>query len=292
VSRTLPTEPGAGARGDAALSGRGLSLSYERRTVVQDAAIDLRRGAVTALIGPNGSGKSTLLRSLARLHRPDTGTVRLDAEGAAGGHDALALHPKEFARRVTLLSQSRPTPSGVTVRDVVAYGRHPYRGRFRTGDPDGPRAIAHAMDVTGVTAMAERGVDELSGGELQRVWLATCLAQDTGVLLLDEPTTYLDLRYQVELLDLVRDLATAHGVAVGVVLHDLNQAAAVADHVVVLHAGAVRASGPADEVLTGELLTDVYGIHVDVYTHPVTGRTCCEAVGRHDARHVPAVATV
>jgi iron-chelate-transporting ATPase len=288
-----------GARADVALAGRDLSLSYDRRTVVEGAGIELRRGAVTALLGPNGSGKSTLLRSLARLHRPDAGVVRLhavDDEAAVGtapegGEDALVLHPKDFARRVTLLSQSRPTPSGVTVRDVVAYGRHPYRGRFRTADPDGPRAIAHAMEVTGVTAMADRGVDELSGGELQRVWLATCLAQDTGVLLLDEPTTYLDLRYQVELLDLVRDLAAVHGVAVGVVLHDLNQAAAVADHVVVLHQGVVRASGRADTVLTGELLTEVYGIHVDVYTHPITGRTCCEAVGRHDVRRAAMAAT-
>ncbi|MCA5893477.1 ABC transporter ATP-binding protein [Isoptericola sp. NEAU-Y5] len=273
MSQTLPTE-------GLALAGRDLNLSYDRRTVVTGAAIELRRGAVTALLGPNGSGKSTLLRSLARLHRPDAGGVTLGADGA----DALALHPKDFARQVTLLSQSRPTPSGVTVRDVVAYGRHPYRGRFRTADPDGPRAVGHAMEVTGVAAMADRGVDELSGGELQRVWLATCLAQDTGVLLLDEPTTYLDLRYQVELLDLVRDLAAVHGVAVGVVLHDLNQAAQVADHVVLLDSGVVRAAGSVDDVLTGDLLTDVYGIDVAVYTHPVTGRTCCEAVGRHDVR--------
>ncbi|MBN0039626.1 ABC transporter ATP-binding protein [Cellulosimicrobium cellulans] len=269
----------AGAPGAPALAGHDLRLSYDARTVVHGAALELASGAVTALIGPNGSGKSTLLRSLARLHRPDAGTVALD-----DAPDALALHPKDFARRVTLLSQSRPTPSGVSVRDVVAYGRHPYRGRFRSNDPDGPRAIAHAMDVTGIAAMADRGVDELSGGELQRVWLATCLAQDTQVLLLDEPTTYLDLRYQVELLDLVRDLASEHGVAVGVVLHDLNQAAAVADHVVLLHSGVVRATGPAEAVLTSELLTEVYGIHVDVYTHPLTGRTCCEPLGRHAAR--------
>jgi iron-chelate-transporting ATPase len=284
----VPTAPPAvESRPAVAMAGRGLRLSYDKRTVVDGAEIELRPGAVTALLGPNGSGKSTLLRSLARLHRPDAGAVTLDdgdAPGGDGATDALALHPKDFARRVTLLSQSHPTPSGVTVRDVVAYGRHPYRGRFRSADADGPRAVAHAMDVTGVTEMAERGVDELSGGELQRVWLATCLAQDTGVLLLDEPTTYLDLRYQVELLDLVRDLATEHGVAVGVVLHDLNQAAAVADHVVVLHRGQVQASGPAARVLTSELLTEVYGIRVDVTTHPDSGRTRCEAVGRHAAR--------
>ncbi|MGF0116611.1 ABC transporter ATP-binding protein [Promicromonospora sp. Marseille-Q5078] len=286
MSQTLvpSAPPVVDPRAGVALAGRDLRLSYDRRTVVDGAEIELRPGAVTALLGPNGSGKSTLLRSLARLHRPDAGTVTFADDDGAGATDALALHPKDFARRVTLLSQSHPTPSGVTVRDVVAYGRHPYRGRFRSADTDGPRAIAHAMDVTGVAEMGERGVDELSGGELQRVWLATCLAQDTGVLLLDEPTTYLDLRYQVELLDLVRDLAAEHGVAVGVVLHDLNQAAAVADHVVVLHRGEVRASGPAAQVLTSELLTDVYGIRVDVTTHPETGRTRCEAVGRHDAR--------
>lgn len=124
-----------------------------------------------------------------------------------------------FARRVTLLAQSRPTPTGISVRDVVGFGRHPYRGRWRDGDPGGPAVITHAMTVTGVTDLAERSVDELSGGQLQWVWLASCLAQDTGVLLLDEPTTYLDLRYQVEILDLIRELADQHGVAIGVVLH-------------------------------------------------------------------------
>ncbi|WP_344653812.1 ABC transporter ATP-binding protein, partial [Cryptosporangium japonicum] len=203
----------------AALRGAGLTLGYDGRTVVSGADLELRAGEVVALVGPNGSGKSTLLRALARLHAPAAGEVTL-----ADGQNAAALHPKEFARRVTLLTQSRPTPGGVRVRDVVAYGRHPYRGRFGTGDADGPEKVRAAMRVTGVEAMAERPVDELSGGELQRVWLATCLAQDTGVVLLDEPTTFLDLRYQVETLDTVRDLADEHGVAVGVVLHDLDQA--------------------------------------------------------------------
>lgn len=262
-----------------ALAGDDLRLSYGGRDVVHGAGLRLTKGKVTALIGPNGSGKSTVLRSLARLHRPDSGTVSLDDVD-----NALDLHPKAFARRVTMLSQSRPTPGGVYVRDVVAFGRHPYRGRFRAGDPEGLRAIGHAMAVTGVTEMADRGVDELSGGELQRVWLATCLAQDTSVLLLDEPTNHLDLRYQMDLLDLVRDLAADHGVAIGVVLHDLNHAAAVADSVVLLQLGAVRATGRPDQVLTSELLTDVYGIHVDVHAHPVTGRPVCEPRSRHAAR--------
>ncbi|WP_456846181.1 ABC transporter ATP-binding protein [Cellulomonas sp. P5_C6] len=262
----------------AALRGDHLTLAYHGTVVVTSADLRLLPGQVTALIGPNGSGKSTLLRALARLHTPDSGTVSLPDVP-----DAHTLSAKDFARRVTLLSQSRPTPSGVSVRDVVGYGRHPYRGRWRQ-DADGPRAIAWAMEVTGVAAMADRGVDELSGGELQRVWLATCLAQDTRVLLLDEPTTYLDLRYQVEILDLVRDLADDHGVAVGVVLHDLDQAAAVADHVVLLRRGVVVGSGLPHEVLTADALTETYGIRIEVARDERTGRVRTRPVGKHTHR--------
>jgi iron complex transport system ATP-binding protein len=272
----VTTTPAAGAP---ALSGTGLRLAYHGTVVVEEGAVHLARGRVTALVGPNGSGKSTLLRALARLHRPEQGDVRLD-----GGQDTAALSAQEFARRVTLLSQQRPTPSGVTVRDVVAYGRHPYRGRWRQGDPDGPRATAAAMEVTGVAPMADRAVDELSGGELQRVWLAMCLAQDTGVLLLDEPTNHLDLRYQVEILDLVRDLADDHGVAVGLVLHDLDQAAGVADEVVLLRSGRVVGAGRPHEVLTGDALTATYGIRIDVTRDEATGRVRTHAVGRHTHR--------
>jgi iron-chelate-transporting ATPase len=261
-----------------ALTGSALTLAYDGRTVVHSARIELTAGRVVALVGPNGSGKSTLLRALARLHPPRSGAVRLP-DG-----DALALRPKDFARRVTLLTQSRPTPGGVRVRDVVAYGRHPYRGRFGTGDAEGPAVIDRAMRVTGVAAMAERPVDELSGGELQRVWLATCLAQDTGVVLLDEPTTFLDLRYQMEILDTVRDLADEHGVAVGVVLHDLDQAAAVADHVILLSSGVVRASGPPADVLTADLLSEVYGLRIDVHVDG-DGRVRTQPIGRHTHRH-------
>lgn len=258
------------------LRGVGLRLGYHGAAVVEDGRITLRPGQVTALVGPNGSGKSTLLRALARLHRPETGTVTLE-----DGVSALDLAPRDFARRVTLLAQSRPTPGGVRVRDVVGYGRHPYRGRWRAGDPGGAAAITRAMELTGVAPMAGRPVDELSGGELQRVWLATCLAQDTGVLLLDEPTTFLDLRYQVELLELVRDLADLHDVAVGVVLHDLNQAAEIADQVVLLCRGRVHADGAPAEVLTESLLTSTYGIRIEVTRDPRTGVVRTRPIGRH-----------
>lgn len=261
---------------ETALSGTDLRLGYGGGTVIDGACITLTPGLVTALVGPNGSGKSTLLRALARLHKPEAGAVRL-----GDGTPAADLPARDFARQVTLLAQSRPTPTGVRVRDVVGYGRHPYRGRWRAADPGGEPAIARAMELTGVAAMADRAVDELSGGELQRVWLATCLAQDTGVLLLDEPTTFLDLRYQVELLELVRDLADQHEVAVGVVLHDLNQAAEIADRVVLVHAGRVRADGTPAEALTEDLLTQAYGIRIEVTIDPRTGTVRTRPVGRH-----------
>ncbi|MBW4720628.1 ABC transporter ATP-binding protein [Saccharothrix obliqua] len=266
----------------ALLAGHELVLAHHDRTVVHGVSLELRRGAVTALVGPNGSGKSTVLRSLARLHKPKDGDVRLGERAVWRS----ALSGKEFARNVTLLTQHRPTPSGVSVRDVVAYGRYPYRSGWRGVDVDGAAAIERAMALTGVTPMADRGVDELSGGELQRVWLASCLAQETSVLLLDEPTNHLDLRYQVEVLDVVRDLANDHDVAVGVVLHDLDHAAIIADQVVLLCEGRVVADGDVADVLTTEHLTRAYGVTVHVANDPVTGAVHCRPLGRHTPRPV------
>lgn len=254
-------------------------MAYDGVDVVHDASMTLRPGEVTVLVGPNGSGKSTLLRTIARLQRPRTATLTID-----GDTDGLALTPREFSRRVALLTQGRPTPSGLTVRDVVEFGRYPYRGRWGRADPGGRAAVDRALAMTGVAEFAERGVEHLSGGQLQRVWLAGCLAQETGVLLLDEPTTYLDLRYQVELLDLMRDLADVHGIAVGAVLHDLDQAAAVADRIVLLHEGRVIADGGPEDVLTPQRLTDTYGIRIEVDTDPLTGRLRTRAIGRHHSR--------
>ncbi|WP_104632766.1 siderophore ABC transporter ATP-binding protein CdtA [Streptomyces sp. MH60] len=261
------------------LSATGVTVAYDGVDVVHDAAVRLRPGEVTVLVGPNGSGKSTLLRTVARLQRARGATLSLD-----GTTDGLALTSREFSRYVALLTQGRPTPGGLTVRDVVEFGRYPYRGRWGRPDPDGPAAVDRALALTGVDGLADRGADHLSGGQLQRVWLASCLAQETGVLLLDEPTTYLDLRYQVELLDLIRDLADDHGIAVGVVLHDLDQAAAVADRITLLEAGRIVADGPPEEVLTPERLTAVYGIRIDVDTDPLTGRLRTRPIGRHHIR--------
>jgi iron complex transport system ATP-binding protein len=270
-------------RAGAGLTGQDLRLAYPGAGVVVDgASVELRAGQVTALVGPNGSGKSTLLRALARLHAPAAGRVVLD--GGGGEVDALGLSRRAFAQRVTMLAQSRPTPSGISVHDVVELGRHPYRGRLRANDPDGPEVVRRALAVTGIEALAGQAVDELSGGQLQRVWIAACLAQDTDVLLLDEPTTFLDLRYQVEVLDLVRELAGDHSVAVGVVLHDLDQAAAVADTVALMDQGRVRAIGSPQDVLTADQLSTTYGITVQVHRDAATGAVRSRAVGRHAGR--------
>ncbi|WP_328862759.1 ABC transporter ATP-binding protein [Streptomyces sp. NBC_00306] len=262
-----------------ALSATGVTVAYDGDDVVHDASVTLRAGEVAALVGPNGSGKSTLLRTLARLQKPRTATLTID-----GGTDGFALSPREFSRRVALLTQGRPTPSGLTVRDLVEFGRYPHRGRWGGADPDGRAAVDRALALTGVTELADRGAENLSGGQLQRVWLAGCLAQETGVLLLDEPTTYLDLRYQVELLDLIRDLTDIHGIAVGVVLHDLDQAAAVADRIMLLKAGRIIADGSPEDVLTAERLTDTYGIRIEISHDPLTGRLRTRAIGRHHTR--------
>src|SRR5699024_10205131 len=269
-------------------------LGYDRTPVVHDVSVSIAPGAVTALLGPNGSGKSTVLRALARLHPIASGDVVVGTDGAQTASRALRAkefrrivallaqsrpHPlasgdvvgsthgaqtassglrlKELPRLVALLPQSRPHPSGLSVRELVRYRRHPHRRRFAALTDADRTAITRALELTGTDRMADRPVDQLSGGELQRVWLATCLAQDTGVLLLDEPTNHLDLRYQAEILDLMRELADDHGIAVGVVLHDLGHAAAVADHVVLLDRGRIRSVGTCEDVFTADVLSEV-----------------------------------
>ncbi|MBL3699871.1 ABC transporter ATP-binding protein [Leucobacter luti] len=266
----------------ATLAGEDLQLRYGATPVVDRVTLEIEPGRVTALVGPNGSGKSTLLRGLARLHRPRGGRVTLSAP-EADARDAALLGARAFAREVTLFSQSRPAPQGVTVREVIAFGRHPHRRGFGRLTPEDAAAIDRAATVTGVSDMAERSVSELSGGEMQRVWLAACLAQETGVVLLDEPTNHLDLRYQFETLDLVRELADEHGVAIGIVLHDLDHAARVADRVILLRAGTVYASGSPAEVLTGPHISDVYEIRVEVAPDPRTGLLRIDPIGRRSS---------
>ncbi|MEU0982986.1 ABC transporter ATP-binding protein [Streptomyces griseus] len=266
------------------LNGRQLVLRYGSTLVVHGVSLSLEPGRATALVGPNGSGKSTLLRSLARLHRVDEGEVTLGGRGGAGPERVVSLlSGREFAREVTLFSQSRSAPQGLTVAEVVAFGQHPYRRGFSGLSAQDRAAVAYAMDATGVRDMAARPAGELSGGEMQRVWLAACLAQNTGVVLLDEPTNHLDLRYQIETLDLVRDLVQDHGIAVGIVLHDLDHAARVADTLVLMRSGRVHAAGPPADVLTAKNIGEVYDIRVETSLDPRTGRIRVDPVGRHPA---------
>lgn len=289
-----PTQPptsvptvAPGDRSATSLSGTGLQLRYGKAVVVHGVSLSLQPGRVTALVGPNGSGKSTLLRSLAKLHQVHDGQVTLGGRDGQAEQAVSLLTSRQFAREVTLFSQSRPAPHGLSVSDVVSFGRHPYRRGFAGLSAADRAAIDRAMTATGVLKMASRAVGELSGGEVQRVWLAACIAQETGVVLLDEPTNHLDLRYQIETLDLVRDLADDHGVAVGIVLHDLDQAARVADRLVLMGSGRIHAEGEPLTVLTAENINEVYGVRVDVSVDPRSHHLRIDPVGRHSARNRP-----
>lgn len=282
---TRPTE----AKPPTALAGEQLALRYGKTPVVHGVSLTFEPGQVTALVGPNGSGKSTLLRSMARLHGLDGGEVKLSGPDGRNERAASALTSREFAREVTLFSQSRPAPQGLTVSEVVAFGRHPYRHRFAGLSAEDHQVVGRAMVATGVGEMSGRSVSELSGGEIQRVWLAACLAQETGVVLLDEPTNHLDLRYQIEILDLVRDLADERGVAVGIVLHDLDQAARVADNLLLMSAGRIHAAGHPLEVLTERNIAAVYDIRVEVSIEQPANRLRIDPIGRHAAGRPSAV---
>ncbi|NDL57487.1 ATP-binding cassette domain-containing protein [Phytoactinopolyspora mesophila] len=254
-----------------------IHASYNSGSVLDGVNAAFLTGGVTVLVGPNGSGKSTLLRTLARLHAPDAGVVTVD------GVDTAELRGRDLARRLAFLPQSSPVPAGITVRELVEHGRYAHRGaigRLREADRD---AVSWALEVTGTAAFADRHVDGLSGGERQRVWVAMVLAQQTGVLLLDEPTTYLDLRYQVEILGLARSLADEHGITVGLVLHDLNQAAAYADRIIVLAEGSVLAVGDPRTVLTSATIETAFGLPVHVVAHPLTGHPTCLPYARATA---------
>ncbi|RYP85374.1 ABC transporter ATP-binding protein [Nocardioides guangzhouensis] len=252
-----------------------VSLGYGDRAVVDDLTLRVPDRAVTVIVGANACGKSTLLRGMARLLRPGSGAVLLDGT-------AIHRQPtRQVARTLGLLPQTPVTPEGVTVADLVGRGRHPHQGRFRRWSADDERAVAEALDLTGTTGLAGRAVDELSGGQRQRVWIAMALAQETDLLLLDEPTTYLDLAHQVEMLDLLADLNARRGTTVVMVLHDLNLAARYADHLVAMSGGRIAAEGAPGAVVTEEVVRDVFGLDCRVVTDPVSRTPLVVPVGRH-----------
>ncbi|MGC1211564.1 MAG: ABC transporter ATP-binding protein [Micromonospora sp.] len=247
------------------LATRDLAVGYDGRTVLDGLDVDLPADAFTVVVGPNACGKSTLLRTMARLLTPRRGAVLLD------GTAIRDLPTREVARRLGVLPQSPLVPEGVTVADLVGRGRQPYQRWWRQWSEQDAAAVDRAMALADVTALADRPVDTLSGGQRQRVWIAMTLAQDTGILLLDEPTTFLDLAHQVEVLDLLHRLRAERGRTVVAVLHDLNQAARYADHLIAMRAGAVVAAGPPRDILTAELVRAVFGLDCVVVPCPVTG---------------------
>ena len=241
-----------------------VTLAYDERAVVTGLSIDIPAGAFTVIIGANACGKSTLLRGLARILRPSSGDVLLD------GRSIGSLPAKEVARRLGLLPQSAVAPESITAADLVGRGRFPHQSFFRQWSPADQEAVDRAMAAAGVTELAGRPVDELSGGQRQRVWLAMVLAQETPLLLLDEPTTFLDIAHQIEILDLLGDLRD-DGYTVVAVLHDLNHACRYADHLVCMKDGRIVATGRPEEVVTPELVRDVFGLSCSVVSDPEAG---------------------
>ncbi|WP_262386835.1 ABC transporter ATP-binding protein [Streptomyces sp. TRM49041] len=257
---------GAGRQGGPRLRAEDLTLSYDQRTVAEGLGVEIPDHSFTVIIGPNACGKSTLLKALARMLKPRSGQVCLD------GADIASYRSREVARRLGLLPQSSTAPGGITVGDLVARGRYPHQRLLRQWSAEDETAVAEAMRQTGVLELADRPVDDLSGGQRQRVWLSMVLAQQTSILLLDEPTTYLDIAHQVEVLDLCAELHARKGHTVVAVLHDLNQACRYATHLIVMKpGGSVAAEGDPSTVMTAELVQDVFGLPCRIIDDPETG---------------------
>lgn len=251
------------------LNAEGLFADYGGPPVVKNLSADIPTGEITAIVGANASGKSTLLRALARLLRPSEGAVYLD------GADICSLPTRSVASRLGLLPQSPRVPDGVVVEDLVRRGRYPHQRLFSQWSKTDDQAVERALNLTGLVELRSRPVDELSGGQRQRVWIAMALAQDAPMMLLDEPTTFLDIAHQVEMLDLLARLNETENRTVVMVLHDLNQACRYASHIIALADGRIEAAGPPAEVVTAELIERVFGLRVSVISCPVTGTPLC-----------------
>jgi iron complex transport system ATP-binding protein len=264
VTQTLKPETSV-PEGRVRLAAEQVTLAYDDHVVVRDLDLQLAEGSFTAIVGPNGCGKSTLLRALGRLMRPTGGQVLLDGQ-------AIARTPtREVAKVLGLLPQSPIAPDGLSVADLVARGRHPHQSWLRQWSRDDEAVVAEALSWTDMAELADRPVDELSGGQRQRAWISMALAQGTDLLLLDEPTTYLDLSHQIDVLELVGRLHAERGRTVVVVLHDLNLAARYAHRLVAMKDGVLVSSGRPEEVLTEQLLADVFDLEARVLPDPVSG---------------------
>ncbi|MGV0362114.1 ABC transporter ATP-binding protein [Corynebacterium minutissimum] len=251
---------------ESALRGHDLSLNYGERLVSEHLNVEIPEGKITVIIGPNACGKSTLLRALSRLLTPKHGHVLLD------GQDVQRMPAKEFARKLGLLPQQSNAPAGITVGDLAARGRYPHQNLLQQWTEADEAAVEKALRATDLLELVDRPVDELSGGQRQRVWISLLLAQNPPVMLLDEPTTFLDIANQLEVLELCYRLNREEGRTIVLVLHELTQAARFADHLIVMHGGQIVRDGPVQDVLTEDLLQDVFRINSRIIEDPVSGR--------------------
>ncbi|MFD9453844.1 ABC transporter ATP-binding protein [Streptomyces sp. NPDC059985] len=267
----------SGGDGAARLAARGVTVGYGARTVIDGLDVAVPPRVITTIIGANGCGKSTLLRTLSRLLKPTSGTVVLD------GEDIATLRTRDVAKKLGLLPQAPVAPEGLTVADLVARGRHPHQSWLRQWSSDDAAVVERALAMTGVSDLADRPVDALSGGQRQRVWISMTLAQGTDLLLLDEPTTYLDLAHAIDVLDLVDDLHES-GCTVVMVLHDLNLATRYSDNLVVMRAGSILAQGHPGDVINAELLYEAFGLRAKVIDDPVGDRPLIVPIGRAHVR--------
>ncbi|MEU7720128.1 ABC transporter ATP-binding protein [Streptomyces tibetensis] len=247
------------------LSAENVTLAYDQRVIAEQLSVEIPDQSFTVIVGPNACGKSTLLRALSRMLKPSEGRVLLD------GNVIQSMPAKKVARTLGLLPQSSVAPDGITVADLVGRGRYPHQGILRQWSTEDERIVQESMRRTGVAELGDRYVDELSGGQRQRVWIAMALAQQTPLLLLDEPTTYLDIQHQIDVLDLCAELHEEQGRTLVAVLHDLNHAARYATHLIALREGRVIAEGAPKDIVTAELVEEVFGLRCQVIDDPETG---------------------
>ncbi|MBN2982370.1 ABC transporter ATP-binding protein [Cohnella algarum] len=255
-----------------------LVAGYENKTVIHDVGLVVPGNKISVMIGSNGCGKSTLLKAMARLIKPESGSITLD------GKPIGKFPPKELARVVGLLPQSPIVPEGISVADLVGRGRFPHQSLLGGWSKKDYAAVAEAMEIMNITEFANHPIDELSGGQRQRVWIAMALAQQTDILFLDEPTTFLDITYQIEILDLLTDINRKHGTTIVMVLHDINLSARYADHIFALQGGRLVAEGAPSTVITSELIKDVFGLDCTVIEDPVSGSPYVIPIGRHHVK--------